>query len=498
MTIRTRLALWYSGLITIIIIILCVTVISVTRISIQNSVDQLLAQTANDLIERISVVPVGEFDVPDTQVVFGYEEIFSAPGVSLQVWQTHQNGEAIAPVLLRASTTIRDHHQPLDPEALADADDRLFSTHPVLQATGRVLTVPFYSNDNSQQIGIVQVSTSLDPFEQANQVLLVITLIAATISIVVSLALSLWLSARVTQPINRIRQAASNIATAEDLSTRLSWDGSNDEIGQLAAMFNHMMERLEHLFSVQQRFVGDVSHELRTPLTSIIGNLEIMKRYGVDDDSLDAVYREAERMSRMVNDLLLLHRADYGELEVDFYPVDLDSVMLDVYNQAQMLAKNRTLQIKLNRLEPARVSGNTDRLKQLIYNLLSNAVKFTSDGGSVSLGVYIIGDEAIIEIADTGIGISKEDINRIFDRFFQADHSRVHRSEADGAGLGLSIVRWIVSIHNGKIDVTSDIGKGTTFRVRLPLLQDKPAAKTTSSSQPEKLTMPPAPQPIKK
>jgi signal transduction histidine kinase len=188
---------------------------------------------------------------------------------------------------------------------------------------------------------------------------------------------------------------------------------------------------------------------------------------------LDAVFREASRMSRMVNDLLLLARADNGDLQVDLYALDLDPIVLDVFEQAHILAKPRKLQIHLADIEPSRIYGNADRLKQLLLNLVNNAIKFTADDGSITISLTHQGDEARLAVSDTGIGISSEDKQRIFDRFFQADHSRVQRSESDGAGLGLSIVRWISQIHSGTIEVESEVGKGSTFIVRIPLLKDE-------------------------
>jgi two-component system, OmpR family, sensor kinase len=472
MSIRKRLALWYSGLIVIIIVILSLSVITVSRVSILNSVDQDLQTTATRLTNSISLAPVGDFSTPDMQVLVGYDEIFGAPGLSLQIWNT----SGADPLLLRSSSNIVDHDQPLNASAL-QADAPGISNGELRGVPQRILTLPFYdSADNGSQpatqMGVVQIATSLQAIYRANENVLFITLIGASISIIVSLVLALYLSRRALKPLESISEAASNVAVAEDLSVRLTWDGPQDEIGRLTSVFNHMMARLQHLFSVQQRFLADVSHELRTPLTSILGNLEIMQRYGVDTDSLDAVHREAGRMSRMVNDLLLLIRADYGELEVDFYPLDLDTVALEVYEQAHMLAKHRSLQIKLGRLEPARINGNVDRIRQLLLNLIGNAIKFTADGGEISLAVYAQGGQAVLEVNDTGIGISDEDLKRIFDRFYQADHSRAQRHETDGSGLGLSIARWIVDIHNGKIEVSSTIGQGTHFRITIPLLTE--------------------------
>jgi signal transduction histidine kinase len=220
-----------------------------------------------------------------------------------------------------------------------------------------------------------------------------------------------------------------------------------------------------------------------------------MERYGHDPESMDVINREARRMSRMVNDLLLLTRADFGELQVDFYPIDLDTIAMDVYEQALMLCKDRELTMQMGRIEHVRIEGNSDRMRQLMLNLMSNAIKFTGDGGQITLSVYKENDRAVIKVEDTGIGISDEDKARIFDRFFQADPSRTRDNqtsdEVDGAGLGLSIASWIVNIHNGSIDVQSTLGEGTTFLVRLPMTQDTDSRRGKPPGAPRSPDAPP-------
>lgn len=470
MTIRTRLALWYSGFLTVIIVVLSTMIFTVNRIAVLNTIDNVLHQTTTDVMRNLIVAPVGDFGELKTQVIFKSEELFRAPGISVQVWQTHDNGERIKPHLVRASNYMSDIQTPLDPSTLYAETER--STNAMINGiAGRVNTTPYSAG--SQRMGVIQVATSIQPLAQASDVLFLIVCVGAFISIGISLMLNMWLAKYMLKPVKQISEAAASIVEAKDLSTRLTWDGVDDELGQLSDSFNRMMERLEHLFKVQQRFVGDVSHEMRTPLTSILGNLEIMERYGIDQSSLEAVHREAARMSRMVNDLLLLVRADSGELNVDLFPVDVDAVLLEIYEQAHILARGRQLKIVLAEIQPARIQGNTDRLKQLLLNLVNNAIKFTGDGGTISLSCRREAAFALLEVKDTGIGISEADLKRIFDRFFQADSSRLHHSDNDGAGLGLSIVRWIVDAHQGTIEVSSRLGEGTVFRVKIPLLPDQ-------------------------
>jgi signal transduction histidine kinase len=294
------------------------------------------------------------------------------------------------------------------------------------------------------------------------------------IALLGSIALGWGLANRALKPIGDITRAASQIARTEDLSTRLPWNGPMDELGLLTSVFNHMMNRLEHLFSVQKRFVADVSHELRTPLTAIRGHLELIKRYGMDAESLEACESEVERMSRLVTDLLLLAKADYGGLTLNLEPLDLDTIVSEVFREARVLAKDRNLKLTVREFEPVRVNGDADRLKQLMLNLISNALKFTPDGGEIAINLHKNLRTAVIEVQDTGVGISKEDMQRVFDRFFQTDSSRVRgvAGRGEGVGLGLSIAKWIAKAHGGQITVTSEVGVGTTFSVVIPHLED--------------------------
>jgi signal transduction histidine kinase len=237
-----------------------------------------------------------------------------------------------------------------------------------------------------------------------------------------------------------------------------------DELGQLTTTFNLTLERLERLFVAQRRFVADVSHELRTPLTTIQGNLDLIKRVGPDETSLEAIESEVKRMTRLVGDLLMLAQADSGRLPLHEEPVELGTLALEVYRQAKVLAVD--VELKLGAVEAVRVMGDPDRLKQLLLNLVTNALKYTPSGGKVSIAVKQEAGDALMIVADTGTGIPKEDIPYIFDRFYRVDKARAR--QMGGSGLGLSIAQWIAEVHRGRIRVESELGKGSIFTVQIP------------------------------
>ncbi len=466
MTFRKRLILYFSGLLAIFILVFGVLVYTVLDSALMQSVDRRLEETATLVINNSR----GLSSRVSTQrvIVLPRLDIFSFPGVGVQVWSVDDD----PPQLEASSNNIATLVLPLNPGALG-AKEPVYANVTLNDHAVRVLTSPMIAG--GELLANVQLVMSLRAMHETRQNLLLVMGLGGSLVVLASIAGSLWFSQRALRPIRRIAAAAASIARTDDLDTRLEWQGPRDDLGRLVSVFNDMMARLQGLFSVQQRFVADVSHELRTPLTAIRGNLDLIRRYGMDEASLEAIEDEAGRMARMVDDLLLLARADYGGLALELKTLDLDTLLLEAGREAQLLVGERDLDIEMRRLEPLRARGNADRIKQLLLNLLDNAIKFTPDGGRITLGLYRDGDEAVLEVSDSGIGIAPGDAQHIYDRFWQADPSRRRAQQSDqDAGLGLSIVKWIVDAHNGRIDLDSAPGRGTTFRVRLPLVQETP------------------------
>jgi signal transduction histidine kinase len=235
-------------------------------------------------------------------------------------------------------------------------------------------------------------------------------------------------------------------------------------------VLNQTLERLERLFHARQRFLADVSHELRTPLTTIRGNIDLMRRMGeADPETIDVVQDELKRMTRLVDDLLLLARADTGSLPIQHEVVELDTIFLEIYRQVRGL--DQAVAINLTEVDQVYVLGDADRLRQLILNLVDNAIKYTPEGGSVNMSLSKSNGSAEIEVVDTGVGISSEDLPRVFDRFYRVDKARSRN--LGGSGLGLSIARWIAQAHGGTVGVESRLGEGSKFTISLPILPEK-------------------------
>ncbi|MCA9931213.1 MAG: HAMP domain-containing histidine kinase [Anaerolineales bacterium] len=332
----------------------------------------------------------------------------------------------------------------------------------------RVLTVPFRDPNAPGQpiVGYLQVARLLDSFESFNR-FLVIALFVGFAAATASLFLAVLLTPGSFRPLEDIANVARQITNADDLSRRVPDTGRTDEIGVLAQSINQTLERLERLFKTQQRLVADVSHELRTPLTAIRGNVDLMRRMGNGDpQSLLIIQEEVDRMTRLVGDLLLLARADAGELSFQKRKVELDLIFFEVYHQATLISDK--IEVSIGEVDQVAVYGDPDRLKQLLFNLAGNAIKYTPDGGKVKMGLSKSDGWAYVQISDTGIGIPADDLPYIFDRFYRVDKAR-SRSQG-GSGLGLSIAKWIATSHGGDITVTSQVGDGSTFIVMLPVL----------------------------
>ncbi|MBV6394645.1 MAG: Adaptive-response sensory-kinase SasA [Anaerolineales bacterium] len=386
-----------------------------------------------------------------------------APNLSLtaniyiQVW----SGETLVDAYPRL-----EFAEPIDPAGIRSAQ-AIYRNVKIGEWRARSLSVPLTLD--GRVIGAVQVATNLDVVETARSNLLSVLVFATMIGITIASIASRGTVSQLIAPLDSITAAADQINRADDLSRRVPYEGSQeDEVGQLVHAFNQTLERLEGLFTSQQRFLADVSHELRTPLTVIKGNVDLMRRTKeFDPEMLDSIEQESGRLTRLVLDLLLLAKAETGQLPLNKSAVEFDSLLLEVFNEMRILAGGR-VHLKLMEIDQLQVYGDRDRLKQVLINLIANAIKFTPAGGDIFLSLSRASDHAKLIVRDTGPGIPTDDLPYIFERFYRAEKSRT-RSAASGFGLGLSIAHWIVEQHGGRIEVNSQEGKGTTFAIWVPL-----------------------------
>ncbi len=283
-----------------------------------------------------------------------------------------------------------------------------------------------------------------------------------------------WISKRALLPVSRLTKAAQMI-TAANLNQRLLVPNSLDEVEDLAETLNGMLSRIEDAFRHVTQFTANASHELRTPLAIIRTTAEValLREHGDSDryrEALHRILREAEKNSVLLDDLLRLARADASAGKLTLQPLEFAPQIEEVCERVLPLAIDKNILLEYRAGESGlRVLADPEHLKRLWLILLDNALKYTPSGGSILVSWKSVAPDALIcEVRDTGIGISKSDKSRIFERFFRADKARSR--EEGGAGLGLALASWIVNAHHASIEVESTPGKGSTFRVRMPVL----------------------------
>ncbi len=337
----------------------------------------------------------------------------------------------------------------------------------------RVLATPI--QENGHTVGVLEVGRPDDELQAALSQLLLLIGLGVPATLVLAAGGGLFLAHRALSPIDRITRTAGRIG-AEDLSRRLGMPPSQDEVGRLASTFDGMLERLDSAFQRQRRFTADASHELRTPLAIVSSQVDVAlerpRSVAEYREALRVVGNEAERMRQLVSELLTLARADSGQESLENEPLSLDELVREVTEQLAPLAAARGLLLEPGHVEQVVLKGDETRLMQLLFNLTDNALKYTPTGGTVTVSVQRQGADALLSVADTGIGIAAEHLPRLFERFYRVDKAR-SRAEG-GSGLGLAICEWIARAHGGRIEVSSVPERGSTFTVRLPLAGNPP------------------------
>jgi two-component system, OmpR family, sensor kinase len=459
MTLRSRLTVWNTAILTGGLLFFGALVYLMLSFSLLRQVESSLQRTADDIL-RASQFQIGGIPISTIQL-----QLDLTANTFVQIFDEEGN-------LLQQTMNFPSIDRPFDPDTLA-SQVQTFSNVTIDGTRLRVLTVPIISGSDEEIVRYLQLSASLSTLDAARDQLLLTIAVGGLLTVAVAAYVSWMTTGAALRPLEQVTITALQITRADDLSRRIPPSSvEGDEVGRLISAFNETLERLENHFETQRRFLADVSHELRTPLTAIRGNVDLIRRMGeADKMSLDAVTAEVDRMTRMVRDLLLLAQAETGKLPLANDVVELDTLMLEVYHQAKVLASDGQ-QIHIGEEDQARIMGDRDRLKQVILNLVANAIEHTPPDGSITLGLACQGDIACMTVRDTGKGISSEELPHIFERFYRVDPAR-KRKDKSGAGLGLSIAYWITRNHEGRLEVESTLGEGTTFFLYLPLLSGR-------------------------
>lgn len=336
-------------------------------------------------------------------------------------------------------------------------------------------TQAIYSRNNHHLIGYLQIENSLNAYYKSYKQLELVCFFAMLLVILTSGLLGYFLSYFLLQPLGDIHDTVKEISKDPTKNIRVPVTGRNDELAELTAMFNEMLDRMQRYIDQQSQFVGDVSHELRTPVAIIQGHLEMLQRWGKDDpkvlnDSLAASLSETKRMKNLVQEMLDLSRAEQVEINFRNQRTVVNDVVHQVYNNFQMLYPDFTFTLDDDLNSPVTSNIYRDHFEQVLVILCDNAIKYSQERKEVHISLSRGMNTVEIGIQDFGEGISPEDAKKVFDRFYRVDKARSRKK--GGNGLGLSIAKRLVEGYHGSITLESSLGAGSIFRIILPIVND--------------------------
>ncbi len=453
LSIHTRLALWYTTVLLIVLLVVGGVAYSLMARALAEDVDRTLlglAEIARDAVATRHSIDVGD-DAPELDPEFHdqFLQVLDARGVS--TYRSPRLGARALPLSAAAREGAR-------------SGAPVFET---VQIGARKVRLVTLSAGPGQPF--VQMAVSLAPSAQALSRFLETLIVLVPLGLGLAALSGVVMARKVLQPVNEITRAARRI-NAEDLSQRLDVHGTADELDRLAETLNAMLARLEGAFAETRRFSADAAHELRTPLTALKGGLEVALRA----ERSTAEYRrvlaasldEVDRLIRLAEDLLLVARSRV-EAAATRAPVELDRVALEVVDVGVRLGQPRGVSVRIRIDEPALVLGDRSALQRAALNLVENAVKYTPSGGLVELTVRRDDGHGLLSVRDTGPGIPPEARARVFEPFVRLDSARARGT--GGAGLGLSIAHSIVTAHGGTLTLEEAAGGGSRFTMRLPV-----------------------------
>lgn len=457
LSLRTRLIILHTAIVAVVLVAAGAGIYSYLSYSMLQVIDTSLDRSARLLERRVTH--------PDEPPPSGSLPIFVpqfvqmiAPDGNITDQMRDRDGNSLP---VHAESLRRVDMEGTRMETVPDD-----SGNPVRAVTHRVL------DDQGKTDFYIRVGQSLEGLRAVQHRVLVLLGVIVPGSLLLTMGGGWFLAGRAMVPVDRLTRAARSITEAK-LSERVEVPHTSDEIQRLAETFNDMLDRLESAFSRQRQFTADASHELRTPLAIVRNEIEVALRRerGVADyqETLARLEAEIIRLSRLVEDLLTLARADAGEAKLDLEPLPIVLVAQEVFDNVISLAEKKGLKASFIAPDPSLfVRGDAMRLKQLFLNLLDNAIKYTDAPGAVTLSVGRDSGNVRMEVSDTGRGITVSSRPHVFERFYRQSHTT---ETASGSGLGLAIVHWIVSAHGGRIDLDSRPSEGTRFTVFLPLTE---------------------------
>jgi two-component system OmpR family sensor kinase len=461
--IRWRLTILYGGILSLLLLVFSAGVYVYFKNSLQRSIDAKLKSMAD-------VISSSMTDLHNQTVVGDLEQYL------VNVLGRKPKGKLIQ--IMDSSGKVRANSNDIEADNFqtpfgtlerASSGEVVYETIEKVHPRLRVVTLPIVDRSKATSTSFVQVGTSLEDFDESMNKLLIILIIGTFTSVGFTIGVGYYMAKKALKPVDKIRKAAVKI-TFRNLDEYIDIGSRRDELGKLADTFNEMISRLRDAFQRINQFSIDVSHELKTPLTILKGGTEVALRKEREVTEyrtlLTSHLEEIDRMANIIDDLLLLSKADTGKMQLNLEEVSLRDLILDVYTDMKIFAEKKNVDLLVGDVEDSRIKGDELKLRRMLWNIVDNGIKYTQTGGKVEISSALENGDVRIEVKDTGVGIADTDIKYVFDRFYRADRAR---SRENGTGLGLSISKWIAEAHKGAIEVESRISSGSLFSIKLPL-----------------------------
>ncbi len=457
LSIGMRLTLWYLAIFLLAELIFGAGMWFILRKNLYDIADATLEGQAADLERFLEA----RKDLPTAQLQAEISEDYKIERSEdyLQIYDA--DGSSIY-----RSRFLEEH--PLPSLSVSDLRRPRYQTRKLGKVPFRILSEKMNVNGH---FFVVQIGSTLDEEIETLEAFRKYLLMFAPVLLLAASAVGYWLSRKALAPVDALARTARTIS-GHNLSSRLEQLHTGDELQRLSDTLNEMLARIETAFLRVTEFTADASHELRTPIALIHIEAELALRRSRDEaeyrEALRHILLESDRTAKLIEELLALARADSGREALDIRPVDLLAVVREGATKWSQVASMRDLEFEeRSGAQPLAVLGDENALRRVVDILLDNAFKYTPSPGKVTLSAEEKDGSAVVSVADTGIGIAPEDRARIFERFYRVDKARSR--SVGGAGLGLAIAQWIVQLHKGKLEVESEPGNGSVFRLELPL-----------------------------
>lgn len=453
---KFRLTLWYTLLMAVAVAIVMIYISNFSDKILETQTRELLTHAVSDTAAEVDVDSEGKGEHKVTVLDMKKDYKFIIDGVFVSVYNTDGTlAYGTVPQSLTLDSSFRNGVM-----YTVESDGETWYVY------DEMISINKYGIAYVRGVSrISEASFALETMEHMLYIVLPLVVVLAAFG-------GFIIAVHAFSPIRKIRESAEKICDSTDLSQRIGLKKGKDEICLLANTFDKMLERLENAFKAEKQFSSDASHELRTPTAVIISQCEYALEHAQTVEeakyALNSVLDQAQKISVLISRLLELARADRGKVSPVLETLDLSELTQTVAEQQQELVADKNIRIITDIQPNVFVKADETLIFRVLINLISNSIKYSkAEGGTVRITLKKTDKSAVCEIADDGIGIARDDLPKIWDRFWRADFSR-SLSQNNGLGLGLSMVKWIISVHNGTVEAESEFGKGTTIRFTLP------------------------------